>query len=184
MERGGVRLLIIEDDSHTARCLVRGLRQSGHAVHHAADGETGLVIPLEGICDALIVDRGLPALDGLILVRRPRATSAAMLVLMLSAIGVVRDRVEGFQAGRADHLAKPYAFGEVLARLEALARRANPDAAGQGIAGCGPGIRHEGAARQPREPADTVVTSQFSVAGVIDAARGCATRGGWLPDRC
>jgi two-component system OmpR family response regulator len=120
-----MRLLIIEDDSRTTRYLMRGLSESGHVVDHAADGETGLAMALEGIYDALIVDRRLPALDGLTLVRRLRAASATMPVLMLSAIGGARDRVEGLQAGCDDYLAKPYAFAEVLARLEALARQAD-----------------------------------------------------------
>src|SRR5580692_2122301 len=120
-----MRLLIIEDDNRTARYLLRGLSESGHVVDHAAEGETGLALALEGIYDALIVDRRLPALDGLTLVRRLRAASATIPVLMLSAIGGARDRVEGLQAGCDDYLAKPYAFSEVLARLEALARRAD-----------------------------------------------------------
>jgi two-component system, OmpR family, response regulator len=120
-----MRLLIIEDDSRTARYLMRGLSESGHVVDHVADGETGLAMALEGIYDALILDRRLPALDGLTLVRRLRAEGAVMPVLMLSAIGGARDRVEGLQAGCDDYLAKPYAFAEVLARLEALARRAD-----------------------------------------------------------
>lgn len=120
-----MRLLIVEDDSRAARYLMRGLSESGHVVDHAADGETGLAMALEGIYEALIVDRRLPALDGLALVRQLRAEGAAMPVLMLSAIGSSRDRVEGLQAGCDDYLAKPYAFAEVLARLEALARRAD-----------------------------------------------------------
>ena len=120
-----MRLLIIEDDSRAARYLVRGLTESGHVVDRAADGETGLALALEGIYDALIVDRRLPVLDGLTLVRRLRAAGAATLVLMLSAVGSPADRVEGLQAGCDDYLAKPYAFAEVLARLESLARRAD-----------------------------------------------------------
>jgi two-component system OmpR family response regulator len=120
-----MRLLIIEDDSRAARYLVRGLTESGHIVDHAADGETGLALALEGIYDALIVDRRLPAMDGLTLVRRLRAKGAATSVLMLSAIGSPADKVAGLQAGCDDYLAKPYAFAEVLARLESLARRAD-----------------------------------------------------------
>jgi two-component system OmpR family response regulator len=120
-----MRLLIIEDDSRAARYLLRGLTESGHIVDHAADGETGLALALEGIYDALIVDRRLPALDGLAVVRRLRAQGAVMPVLMLSAIGSSADKVAGLQAGCDDYLAKPYAFAEVLARLESLARRAN-----------------------------------------------------------
>jgi two-component system OmpR family response regulator len=102
-----MRLLIIEDDSRAARYLLRGLSESGHVVDHAAEGETGLALALEGIYDALIVDRRLPALDG----------------LMLSAIGSPADKVKGLQAGCDDYLAKPYVFAEVLARLDSLARR-------------------------------------------------------------
>ena len=120
-----MRLLIIEDDGRVARYLLRGLGESGHVVDHAADGETGLTLALEGIYDALIVDRRLPALDGLTLVRRLRAEGATMPVLMLSAIGSSTDKVAGLQAGCDDYLAKPYAFAEVLARLDALARRAD-----------------------------------------------------------
>ncbi|HUB16377.1 MAG TPA: response regulator transcription factor [Acetobacteraceae bacterium] len=118
-----MRLLVIEDDSRVARYLLRGLSESGHVVDHVADGETGLALALEGIYDALIVDRRLPVLDGLTLVRRLRADGATMPVLMLSAIGSSADKVAGLQAGCDDYLAKPYAFAEVLARLEALARR-------------------------------------------------------------
>jgi two-component system, OmpR family, response regulator len=120
-----MRLLIIEDDSRAARYLMRGLSESGHVVDHATDGETGLALALEGIYDALIVDRRLPALDGLTLVRRLRAENAEVPVLMLSAVGSSLDKVAGLQAGCDDYLAKPYAFAEVLARLEALARRAD-----------------------------------------------------------
>ena len=120
-----MRLLIIEDDSRAARYLMRGLSESGHVVDHATDGETGLALALEGIYDALIVDRRLPALDGLTLVRRLRAENAEVPVLMLSAAGSSLDKVAGLQAGCDDYLAKPYAFAEVLARLEALARRAD-----------------------------------------------------------
>jgi two-component system, OmpR family, response regulator len=118
-----VRLLIVEDDRRTANYLVRGLSESGHVVDHAAEGETGLAMALEGIFDVLVVDRNLPVLDGLTLIRRLRATDPITPVLMLSAIASAMDRVEGFRAGCNDYLAKPYAFAELLARLEALARR-------------------------------------------------------------
>ncbi|HWK46312.1 MAG TPA: response regulator transcription factor [Stellaceae bacterium] len=130
-----MRLLLVEDDDRTASYLVRGLAESGHVVDRTMDGETGLAMALEGIYDALIVDRRLsvldgpaldgPALDGIALVRRLRATDQATPVLMLSAIAGMLDRVEGMQAGCDDYLAKPYAFAELLARLEALARRAD-----------------------------------------------------------
>lgn len=118
-----MRLLIIEDDERGASYLMRGLAESGHIVDRAADGDTGLALASEGIYDVLIVDRRLPRLDGIALVTNLRAAGQATPVLMLSAIAGTRDRVEGMQAGCDDYLAKPYAFVELLARVEALARR-------------------------------------------------------------
>jgi two-component system OmpR family response regulator len=118
-----MRLLIVEDDDRAARYLVRGLSESGHVVDRAVDGELGLALASEGIYDALVIDRRLPLLDGVTLVRRLRERDTITPVLMLSAIGSAADRVEGMLAGCDDYLAKPYAFAEVLARLEALARR-------------------------------------------------------------
>jgi two-component system OmpR family response regulator len=120
-----VRLLVVEDDDRAAGYLARGLTESGHIVDRAADGETGLALALEGIYDVLIVDRRLPVLDGLTLIRRLREHDTLTPILVLSAIGDMADRVEGMRAGCDDYLAKPYAFAEVLARLEALARRAD-----------------------------------------------------------
>jgi two-component system OmpR family response regulator len=120
-----MRLLIVEDDERAARYLMRALSESGHIVDHVADGETGLALALEGIYDALILDRRLPGLDGLTLVRRLRGHGVAIPILMLSAIASAADRVAGLRAGCDDYLAKPYAFSEVLARVEGLARRAD-----------------------------------------------------------
>ncbi|HYZ61315.1 MAG TPA: response regulator transcription factor [Acetobacteraceae bacterium] len=120
-----MRLLIIEDDKRAARHLARGLTESGHVVDQAADGQTGLALAREGIYDVLIVDRRLPELDGVSLVRALRREDAFTPVLMLSAVATTPDRIEGMQAGCDDYLAKPYAFSEVLARVEALARRAD-----------------------------------------------------------
>jgi two-component system OmpR family response regulator len=120
-----VRLLIVEDDDRAGTYLARGLTESGHIVDRAADGELGLALALEGLYDALIVDRRLPLIDGLTLIRRLRERDTHTPVLVLSAIGDMADRVEGMRAGCDDYLAKPYAFAEVLARLEALERRAN-----------------------------------------------------------
>jgi len=120
-----MRLLIIEDDDRTARYIARGLSESGHVVDHATDGEQGLALALEGIYDVLIVDRRLPVLDGLTLVRRLRESDPATPVLMLSALAGTAERVEGMRLGCDDYLAKPYAFAELLARVEALGRRAD-----------------------------------------------------------
>jgi two-component system OmpR family response regulator len=120
-----VRLLLVEDDDRAGTYLARGLAESGHVVDRAADGERGLTLASEGSYDALIVDRLLPLLDGLTLIRRLRERDTITPILVLSAVGATADRVEGMQAGCDDYLAKPYAFVEVLARLEALARRAD-----------------------------------------------------------
>jgi two-component system OmpR family response regulator len=118
-----MRLLIVEDDDRAAGYLARGLSESGHVVDRAADGELGLVLASEGIYDLLIIDRRLPGLDGLSLIRRLRQHDAMTPILVLSAVGSAADRVEGMRAGCDDYLVKPYAFAEVLARLDALARR-------------------------------------------------------------
>ena len=117
-----MRVLVVEDDGRTAEYLVRGLTESGHVVDLAADGETALAMALEGIYEALVLDRMLPGMDGLTLVRRLRRDDPRTPVLMLSAVATA-DRVEGMRAGCDDYLAKPFSFVELLARLEALARR-------------------------------------------------------------
>jgi two-component system OmpR family response regulator len=118
-----MRLLIVEDDDRSGRYLVRGLSESGHVADRATDGETGLALALEEIYDVLIVDRRLPGLDGISLVAHLRKQGITTPVLMLSAIANTADRVAGLRAGCDDYLAKPYAFAEVLARVEGLARR-------------------------------------------------------------
>jgi two-component system, OmpR family, response regulator len=120
-----VRILIAEDDDRTASYLVRGLTESGHIVDRVADGETALAMALEGIYDTLVFDRMLPAMDGVTLVRRLREQDPRTPVLMLSAVASTIDRVEGMRAGCDDYLAKPYVFAELLARIEALGRRAD-----------------------------------------------------------
>ncbi|WCM91775.1 response regulator transcription factor [Acidovorax sp. NCPPB 2350] len=121
-----MRVLIVEDDRHMAAYLVRALRESGRVADHAADGATGLAMAREGIYDAIVLDRMLPALDGLAVVRALRGEGLRLPVLMLSALGTVQHRVEGLEAGCDDYLAKPYAFVEVLARLDRLVARSEP----------------------------------------------------------
>jgi two-component system OmpR family response regulator len=118
-----MRILIVEDDDKTANYLTRGLSESGYVVDRADDGETGLTQALEGIYDFLIVDKRLPGVDGLKLVRRLRERELELPILMISGLASTADRVEGLQAGCDDYLAKPYAFSELLARIEALHRR-------------------------------------------------------------
>jgi two-component system, OmpR family, response regulator len=118
-----VKVLLIEDDQETAAYISRGLRENSHMVEHAADGRDGLFWATDGGYDVLIVDRMLPSLDGLGLVRMLRDSKVRTPVLFLTALGGVGDRVRGLDAGGDDYLAKPFAFAELLARINALARR-------------------------------------------------------------
>jgi two-component system, OmpR family, response regulator len=118
-----VHVLLIEDDTEAARFLVRGLRESGYTVEHAADGRAGLAQAGSGQFDLLITDRMLPHVDGLTVIEALRARGIATPVLVLSALGGVDDRVRGLKAGGDDYLTKPFAFAELLARIEALLRR-------------------------------------------------------------
>lgn len=118
-----MQILIIEDDAETADYLSRGLQDSGHTVEHASDGKTGLELALTKSFDVLIVDRMLPELDGLTLLRQIRDAGNTTPALFLSALGEIDDRVTGLQAGADDYLAKPFAFAELLARLVAIVRR-------------------------------------------------------------
>jgi two-component system OmpR family response regulator len=122
-----MRILVIEDDLEAAAYVVKGLRESGHIVDHAADGDEGLNLALSGSFDVLIVDRMLPKRDGLSVVATLRMESVRIPVLFLSALGEVDDRIMGLKAGGDDYLTKPYAFAELLARIEVLVRRSNPD---------------------------------------------------------
>lgn len=122
-----MRVLLIEDDRDAAAYLVKGLRESGHVVDLAGDGPDGLELARAQPYDVAIVDRMLPGLDGLSLVRRLREEGNTTPVLFLSALGEVDDRVKGLKAGGDDYLAKPYAFTELLARVEALVRRRAPE---------------------------------------------------------
>jgi two-component system, OmpR family, response regulator len=118
-----MKLLVIEDDSEAAAYIAKGLSESGYVVDHAADGRSGLFMASSGHYDALIVDRMLPGMDGLALIAALRATELRTPVLILSALGAVDDRVKGLRAGGDDYLVKPFAFRELLARIEALLRR-------------------------------------------------------------
>ena len=118
-----MRLLLIEDDRETAEIIAEGLRGAGHELTTAFDGESGLAAALKGGWDVLVVDRMLPGLDGLIVVRELRSRSMAVPVLFLTTVGGISDRVEGLNAGADDYLVKPFAFPELVARIAALGRR-------------------------------------------------------------
>ncbi|MBZ0229398.1 MAG: response regulator transcription factor [Bauldia sp.] len=122
-----MKILLIEDDAETAGYLLRALKESGHVADHAADGETGLEMARVGEFDILIVDRMIPKRDGLSVIAALREAGDMTPVLILSALGEVDDRVKGLRAGGDDYLTKPYAFSELLARIEVLARRREPE---------------------------------------------------------
>jgi two-component system OmpR family response regulator len=119
-----VRILVIEDDKDVASFIRNGLAQAGCNVDHAANGRDGLFLATTESYDALVVDRMLPGIDGLTVIRTLRASANTTPILILSALGEVDDRVKGLKAGGDDYLVKPFAFSELLARLEALSRRA------------------------------------------------------------
>jgi len=121
-----MRILIIEDDVEAAHYLVKALRETGHVADHAADGLDGYDRACDPTYDVLVIDRMLPKLDGLSLIGGLRAQKIDTPVLILSALGQVDDRVKGLRAGGDDYLPKPYAFSELLARVEVLARRKQP----------------------------------------------------------
>ena len=123
-----MRLLVVEDDSKIASFVVKGLKEAGFAVDHCGDGEEALIMADATPYDALIVDLMLPGLDGLSVVQRLRAKGKRTPVLILSAKASVDDRVRGLQAGGDDYLTKPFAFTELLARVQALLRRATQGA--------------------------------------------------------
>ncbi|HVY20496.1 MAG TPA: response regulator transcription factor [Bauldia sp.] len=124
-----MRILLIEDDKEAAAYLSKALREAGHVPDHAPDGDQGASMAADGGYDVLVVDRMLPKRDGLSVIEDLRKKGDHTPALILSALGQVDDRVAGLRAGGDDYLAKPYAFSELLARVEALARRRIPDAA-------------------------------------------------------
>lgn len=121
-----MRVLVIEDDAQLAAYLTKALGEAGAVVDHAADGRDGLFLAAGNDYDVMVIDRMLPSLDGLGILRTLRASGDKTPVLILSALGEVDDRVDGLRAGGDDYLVKPFAFSELHARIEALLRRAAP----------------------------------------------------------
>src|SRR6202021_1079933 len=124
-----MRILVVEAEKDVAGFVVRGLKESGHVVEHADNGRDGLFLAASEAFDAVVLDRMLPGgIDGLHLVETLRAQKNAVPVLILSALADVDERVRGLKAGGDDYLSKPFAFAELLARVEALARRGKTEA--------------------------------------------------------
>ena len=118
-----MKILLVEDDRQTADYIAKGLREHGHVIDHAPNGRDGLFLAAGERYDVMVVDRMLPGMDGLSLIKTVRATGVKTPVLFLTTMGGVEDRVAGFEAGGDDYLVKPFAFAELLARVGALARR-------------------------------------------------------------
>ncbi|MFO1170901.1 MAG: response regulator transcription factor [Hyphomicrobiaceae bacterium] len=118
-----MRILLIEDDAEVAQNVAKSLKQHGHIVEHAADGRDGLMLAIGERFDVVIVDRMLPALDGLSLIKSVRTAKIGTPMLILTTKGGIEDRVEGLEAGADDYLVKPFALAELIARVHALARR-------------------------------------------------------------
>lgn len=120
-----MRLLVIEDDERIASFILKGFKSGGFAVDHVTDGEQGLHLALTEPYDTAIIDLMLPKLDGLTVIEKMRARNVMTPVIILSAKGSIDDRVRGLQSGSDDYLVKPFAFSELLARVQALIRRAS-----------------------------------------------------------
>jgi two-component system OmpR family response regulator len=119
----GRKILVVEDDRTTADFILKGLAEHGHVGDHAANGRDGLFLATDGGYDAIVLDRMLPGIDGMGVLQALRAAGIDTPVIFLSALGSVDDRVTGLTAGSDDYLVKPFAFAELLARLELLMRR-------------------------------------------------------------
>ena len=120
-----MRILLVEDDSKIASFIIKGMKEAGYAVDHAPDGNEGLALALTESYDTAIIDIMLPKLDGLSLIAEMRKSKVTTPVIILSVKGSVEDRVKGLQTGSDDYLTKPFAFSELLARVQALIRRAS-----------------------------------------------------------
>ncbi|WP_439541692.1 winged helix-turn-helix domain-containing protein [Hyphomicrobium sp.] len=118
-----MRVLLIEDDPDTAQYVINGLEEEGHTIDHSADGREGMTQAMGETYDVLIVDRMLPGLEGLAIVKTMRSAGCKVPIIFLTALGGVDDRVDGLDAGGDDYLVKPFAFSELLARINALSRR-------------------------------------------------------------
>lgn len=123
LDGGDMHILLVEDDSHTADYAARGFKEAGHVVDVLADGKQAMIQCMQTEYDVLVVDRMLPGMDGLSLVKSLRASGNKSPVIFLTAVSGVDDRVAGLEAGADDYLTKPFAFSELLARVNALSRR-------------------------------------------------------------
>jgi two-component system OmpR family response regulator len=128
-----MKMLLVEDDESHAQFIMSGLKQAGHTVDHARDGMDGLFLATEEKYDVLIVDRMVPKLDGLAIIQALRSSHNKTPVLILSSLAKVEERIKGLKAGGDDYLTKPFEFGELMARVEALVRRGSNEQSEQTV---------------------------------------------------
>ncbi len=126
-----MRILVIEDDKNVSAFIAKGMKEAGHVVDLADNGKDGLFLATTEDYDAMIIDRMLPALDGMTIIKTIRGSGNTTPVLILSAMGEIDDRVEGLRSGGDDYLVKPFAFAELLARIEILSRRQDNQSIGE-----------------------------------------------------
>ena len=165
-----MKVLVIEDDAETAAYIVNGLHAHGHVADYAGNGREGLLLAGNGGYEVAIVDRMLPGLDGLSLVKTLRGKGVGTAVLFLTNLGGIDDRVEGLEAGGDDYLVKPFALPELLARVNALGRRPAMNAA-TSFAGWRSRNRSDQAQRRARRPSDRAAAARVQAAGMPDAQR-------------
>lgn len=130
------RILLVEDDPDTAEYVLKGLREEGYTVEHVADGRDGLYLATSSIFDAIVMDRMVPGMDGLSVVKALRAVNIETPIIILSALGQMDERVKGLRSGGDDYLAKPFGYSELSARLANLMRRGSGKSAETGLS-CG-----------------------------------------------
>ncbi len=128
-----MKILLVEDDRETGKYIVKGLNENGYTVDYAAEGNDGLYLAMNNEYDLIIMDRMLPGIDGLSIIKMLRSVENKTPILILSALGDVDEKVKGLKAGGDDYLTKPYAFSELLARIEALVRRNSKEFAKQSL---------------------------------------------------
>ncbi len=128
-----MKMLLVEDDESHAQFIISGLKQAGHTVDHAKDGMDGLFLATEEKYDVMIVDRMVPKLDGLAIIQALRSSNNKTPVLILSSLAKVEERIKGLKAGGDDYLTKPFEFGELMARIEALVRRGSNEQSEQTV---------------------------------------------------
>ena len=161
-----MRILLVEDDQRTAEFIIKGLKQAAYVVEHCADGLQGYKMATEQMFDAAILDIMLPGMDGLSILRKLRARESQLPVIILSAKKEVDERVNGLQAGADDYLVKPFSFSELLARVQTICRRHQPEISSRYLKNCRSVYRHSEPPRDSKWTAPRSAAQGICTAGV------------------